>query len=146
MTFRCEWAGLMAGLMAGRGWGGLIVAWWGLVRVGLERFQGRILEKSSVQNWSTSCKPLSGGIVSSRSSSSDSEMTGTLGFCFSSLRGGGGALGAEVVGLYRHHPVQHHCYTGFRSSTLKQKAVPHWNKKLSHSLGVGYEDGFSIVL
>ena len=75
----------------------------------------------------------SGGIVSSRSSSS--EMTGALGFHVSSFTGGIGDRSGEIVSSLS--PA---------SLDILASGVPYWNKKLSHSLGVGYEAGFSIGL
>ena len=76
----------------------------------------------------------SGGIVSSRSSSS--EMTGALGFRVSSFRGGIGDRSGGIVSSSLS-PA---------SLDILASGVPYWNKKLSHSLGVGYEAGFSIGL
>ena len=76
----------------------------------------------------------SGGIVSSRSSSS--EMTGALGFRVSSFRGGIGDRSGGIVSSSLS-PA---------SLDILASGVPYWNKKLSYSLGVGYEAGFSKSL
>ena len=108
----------------------------------------------------------SGGIESSRSSSS--EMTGALGFRVSSFRGGIGDGSGGIV-LSRSSSSEMTEALGFHVSSFRggigdrsggivssslspasldilASGVPYWNKKLSHSLGVGYEAGFSIGL
>ena len=141
----------------------------GSVWIGEGRLLSEVPEKNSGKNppFKTGVlvvnpsKAFSGGTVSSGSSSSDSEMTGALGFRVSSLRGGiGGGSGGTVssgssssdsemtraLGIGGGSGGTVSSSHSLASIDILASGVPHWNKNLSHSLGVGCEDGFSLGL
>ena len=141
----------------------------GSVWIGEGRLLSEVPEKNSGKNppFKTGVlvvnpsRAFSGGTVLSGSSSSDSEMTGALGFRVSSLRGGiGGGSGGTVssgssssdsemtgaLGIGGGSGGTVSSSHSLASIDILASGVPHWNKKLSHSLGVGCEDGFSLGL
>ena len=107
----------------------------GSVWIGEGRLLSEVPEKNSGKNppFKTGVlvvnpsKAFSGGTVSSWSSSSDPEMTGALGFRFSSLRGGiGGRSGGTVSSGSSSSDSEMTGALGFRFSSLRGG---HWGQK-----------------